>query len=49
MHFSDRKDVTDLGTTSEDHRLESPQDGKLARIGGNLLVGVADETNENLL
>jgi hypothetical protein len=38
-----------LGADAENARLKAAQDGILPEVVSNLLVGISDETDENLL
>ena len=48
LHLSNRKNVSDLGTDSENPGLERSQNRVLTGIGSHLQIGIADEAYEKL-
>jgi hypothetical protein len=49
LQGADRKNESNLGTNAEDARFEFPEYRRLAAVGGELLIDVADQPNMDLL
>ena len=45
----DREDISELRTDAENARAEAAEHRRLAEVVGDLLVGIADEADEDLL
>src|ERR1700676_1815435 len=48
LHLSDRKQKSNLRAYADDARLEPAENRMLTEIVGDLLIGISDETHENL-
>ena len=49
LHVSDGENISELRADAEDPRPEASKDRVSADVVGDLLIGIADKTNENLL